>query len=144
MIELLKVLFLTFLAMFLASVIHELSHFVVAIITKQRVEEISFGQKRKLIGVKIKGIEVNLRTTVIAGYIRFDDNEYRNWVFVAGGIVNIITAILTWILFEHSLFVTLFTQISFVSGVLNLLPFFDGSDGKKVYENFLKRKAVIN
>ena len=129
------------ISLFFITLIHELSHLIVAKICKVGVEIYSLGLGKKLFGFKFHNTEYRISLIPFGGYCKLEDEtklsksptaftnkKYRVKLFVilAGCIANIITGLIALYLIKP---LFLFGYLSFWMGITNLLPIpaLDGS-----------------
>ena len=112
--------FLTAISYFVAIVLHELGHFVVA----------------KILGYKLSKFSLSPYGVELAYSVQSMENRDQTLIALAGPLVNLVSAFLVlglWWLFPMSYFFTYaFVEISVILALFNLLPAFP-MDGGRVF-----------
>ncbi len=137
---------INFILSFVASLIlHELGHLVAARACRVPVTDAGLGWGPKVFGVRIKGIDYQLRALPIGGYIRMDMSELQRrsllqqlFVLLAGVGVNFVLSGLAW--------GTFFGTINLLLAVGNLFPFYqqDGwKSGMVIWRNVFRRTSPL-
>ena len=117
------------LSFVVALVLHEMGHFFAARICKVRVTEAGFGWGRKLCGVRVRGVDYQLRLFPVGAYIKMDMADLQRrplvqqlFVLFAGIAVNLVLASIIW--------GTFFSTLNLALAIGNLLPIYQ-QDGWK-------------
>jgi membrane-associated protease RseP (regulator of RpoE activity) len=118
-----------FFSLTISLMLHEAGHVLAAHICRVSVNQIGFGCGPKLISVRIRGVDYQLRLLPIGAYIRMDMALLQSRslaqqlvVLLAGIAVNIILGALTW--------GTFFGTLNVALALTNLLPLYQ-QDGWK-------------
>jgi membrane-associated protease RseP (regulator of RpoE activity) len=130
---------------FVALLIHELGHLVVARVCRVPATEFGLGWGRRLYGFHLGGVEYKLHALPIGAYVRLDILELQRrslsqqvLVLLAGIIVNLIAAALA--------LGTPFGTVNLLLAATNLLPLYQ-QDGWKcgmvMLRALLRRKSSI-
>jgi membrane-associated protease RseP (regulator of RpoE activity) len=116
-----------------ALVLHELGHYFVARICSVRIKQAGFGWGPKLFGIRVNGVDYQLRLMPIGAYIQMDmialqARPLMQQLFVLGaGIgMNLVLAVIAW--------GSLFGSLNLALAIGNLVPFYqlDGWKGGMV------------
>lgn len=128
-----------------ALVLHELGHFLAARICKVPVNGAGFGWGPRLFGLRVKGVDYQLRALPIGAYIRMDMSALQRrpllqqlFVLLAGVTVNFILAGIAW--------GTFFGTINLVLAVGNLFPLYqqDGwKSGMVIFRRVFNRPSAL-
>lgn len=128
-----------------ALALHELGHLLAARACGVPVTEAGLGWGPRVFGVRIKGIDYQLRALPIGGYIRMDMSALQRrpllqqlFVLLAGIGVNFILSAIAW--------GTFFGTINLVLAVANLFPFYqqDGwKTGMVIWRNVFRRTSPL-
>jgi len=116
-----------------ALVLHELGHYFAARICSVRIKQAGFGWGPKLFGIRVNGVDYQLRLMPIGAYIQMDmialqARPLMQQLFVLGaGIgMNLVLAVIAW--------GSLFGSLNLALAIGNLVPFYqlDGWKGGMV------------
>src|SRR4030095_3676140 len=139
-------MFLSYAFCFLiALLLHEIGHVVAARACKINISEFGVGWGRRLIGLRIRGIDFVLRVLPVGAYVRLDLLQLQArplgqqvLVLLAGIIVNLVTASATA--------GSRFSTMNFLLAATNLLPLYQ-QDGWKcgmlMLRGILRRKSRL-
>jgi membrane-associated protease RseP (regulator of RpoE activity) len=139
-------MFLLYALCFLAALLlHEIGHIVAAGACRVHISEFGLGWGRRIIGVRIRGIDYVLRLLPFGAYVRLDLQQLQAiplgqqvLVLLAGIIVNLVTASATA--------GTPFSTMNFLLAATNLLPLYQ-QDGWKcgmvMLRGILRRKSRL-
>lgn len=129
----------------LALVLHELGHFLAARVCRVQVTQAGLGWGPKVFGLRIKGVDYQLRLLPLGAYIRMDMAGLQKrplfqqlFVLLAGIAVNLILAVVTWGSF--------FGTLNLVLALGNLLPLYqqDGwKSGMVIFRRIFKRASPL-
>jgi membrane-associated protease RseP (regulator of RpoE activity) len=118
-----------FFSLTISLILHEAGHVLAAHICRVSVNQIGFGCGPRLVSVRIRGVDYQLRLLPIGAYIRMDMALLQTRplaqqlvVLLAGITVNVILGVLTW--------GTFFGTLNVVLALTNLLPVYQ-QDGWK-------------
>lgn len=128
-----------------ALVLHEMGHFLAARACRVQVTQAGLGWGPKVFGLRIKGVDYQLRLLPLGAYIRMDMAGLQKRplfqqlsVLLAGIAVNLILAVVTWGSF--------FGTLNLVLAVGNLLPLYqqDGwKSGMVIFRRVFKRASPL-
>jgi len=128
-----------------ALVLHELGHLLAARVCRVPVTDAGFGWGPRLFGVRVKGINYQLRALPIGGYIRMDMSALQRrpllqqlFVLLAGVAVNFILSGIAW--------GTFFGTINLLLAVGNLFPLYqqDGwKSGMVIWRSVFRRTSPL-
>ncbi len=138
-------LFNVTLSFAVALVLHEMGHFLAARACRVQVTQAGLGWGPKVFGLRIKGVDYQLRLLPLGAYIRMDMAGLQKRplfqqlsVLLAGIAVNLILAVVTWGSF--------FGTLNLVLAVGNLLPLYqqDGwKSGMVIFRRVFKRASPL-
>lgn len=128
-----------------ALVLHELGHFLAARACRVGVTQAGLGWGPKLFGLRVNGVDYQLRLLPLGAYIRMDMSGLQKrplsqqlFVLLAGIAVNLILAAVTW--------GTFFGTFNLVLGIVNLFPLYqqDGwKSGMVIFRRVFKRASPL-
>ena len=128
-----------------ALVLHEMGHFLAARACRVQVTQAGLGWGPKVLGLRIKGVDYQLRLLPLGAYIRMDMAGLQKRplfqqlsVLLAGIAVNLILAVVTWGSF--------FGTLNLVLALGNLLPLYqqDGwKSGMVIFRRVFKRASPL-
>ena len=129
----------------LALVLHEMGHFLAARACRVDVIQAGLGWGPKLFGLRLKGVDYQLRLLPLGAYIQMDMARLQKRpllqqliVLLAGIAANLILALVTW--------GTFFGTLNLVLAVGNLFPLYqqDGwKSGMVVFRRVFKRTSPL-
>ena len=106
-----------------ALVLHELGHYIAARVCAVPIKQAGFGWGPKIYGVRMRGVEYQLRLLPVGAYVQLDMRALQRqalWqqLFVLGaGIgMNVVLCVLTW--------GTLFSSLNLALAIGNVIPFY--------------------
>ena len=129
-----------------ALVLHELGHYIAARVCAVPIKQAGFGWGPKIYGVRVGGVEYQLRLLPVGAYVQLDMRALQRqplWqqLFVLGaGIgMNVLLCVLTW--------GTLFSSLNLALAVGNVIPFYqlDGwKSGMVICRKLFGRPSPLN
>jgi len=123
-----------YLLVYAVIVIHEMAHFLVAYNLGLAVASCELGTGPALWHRQWKGINFNVRLFPWEGKVRMaftSRKKWKNLSFIAAGpAANILTFLALWTPGSQA---SDFASISLLVGLLNLNPFWNGSDGQHIW-----------
>jgi len=137
---------LSYLPFFLiALIVHELGHFLAARACRVSISEFGLGWGPKLYGIRLQGVEYEIRALPIGAYVRLDLGELLKrplsqqvLVLLAGVIVNLLAAVATS--------GTPFSVMNYLLAATNILPLYQ-QDGWKcgmvMLRGLLQRRSSL-
>jgi membrane-associated protease RseP (regulator of RpoE activity) len=128
-----------------ALVLHEMGHFLAARACRVPVTQAGLGWGPKLFGLRINGVDYQLRLLPVGAYIRMDMASLQRrplfqqlFVLLAGIAVNLTLGTLAW--------GTFFGTLNLVLALVNLVPFYqqDGwKSGMVIFRRVFKRSSPL-
>ena len=108
---------------FAALVLHELGHYVAALLCEVPIKQAGFGWGPKVFGIRLSQVDCQLRLLPVGAYVQMDMRALQSrpliqqlFVLGAGVGVNLLLAVLTW--------GSLFGVLNLALAIGNVIPFY--------------------